>query len=42
MMRQYEDDPSELNVDTVMDGVKYGASLAKDVSLVMADRVDQI
>jgi hypothetical protein len=40
MMRQFDDDPSELNADTVMEGVRYGSTLAKDVSLVMADRVD--
>ena len=42
LLRQFEDEPSELNVDTVMDGIRYGATQAKDVSLAMADRVDQI
>jgi hypothetical protein len=39
-MRQFEDDPAELNVDTVMDGIRFGANAGRDVSLLMAERVD--
>jgi len=42
MMHQFDDDPMELNANTVMDGVRYGAGQARDVSLQMAEQVDQI
>lgn len=41
-LRQFEDDPVELTVETAMDGIRFGASAARDVSLLMADRVDQL
>lgn len=42
MMKQFEDDPGEINANTVMDGVRYGAGQGRDVSLHMAEQVDQI
>jgi hypothetical protein len=42
MMYQFEDDPNEINANTIMDGIRYGASQARDVSIQMAEHVDQI
>lgn len=41
-MRQFDDDPVELTVDTAMDGLRFGTSAARDVSNLMANQVDQI
>ena len=38
---KFEDDPAELNVDTEMDGTRYGGS-GKDMSMVIADRLDSL
>jgi hypothetical protein len=41
-MQQFDDDPVGLTVETGMDGLRYGASAARDVSMLMANQVDQI
>ena len=41
-MQQFDDDPVELTVETGMDGIRFGASAARDVSIMMANQVTQI
>ena len=41
-MQQYEDDPSELVVETHMEGTRFGKNAAKDVNLLMQGEVDKI
>jgi hypothetical protein len=41
-MRQFEDDPHELVVETAMDGQRYGANASRQVAELMAEKVERI
>jgi hypothetical protein len=41
-LKQYEDDPNELVIDTNMEAVRFGSNAAKDVHYIMQDKVDKL
>lgn len=41
-LKQYEDDPVELVIDTGMEAVRYGQGAARDVHYIMQEKVDKL